>query len=106
MVDSSGNALPIIVLEETSHSVWVNSEALKLAGIKDDVQDDVNRGMVYMRTADGSKLNGIVLENAGIAMLEHALNITVSSFNVNKSGAYYSQNYRLQLCSLQSYIFS
>ena len=71
--------MPIIIMEETSHSVWVNSEAYRLAGISEDVEDDVNRGMIYMRNSTG-QLNGIVLENAGIDMLEHAFNVKVCTW--------------------------
>ena len=62
VVDSKGNPLPAIMMEETSHSVWVNSEALRLAGITDDVVDA--HGSLYMRNSNG-ELNGILFENAG-----------------------------------------
>ena len=33
VVNGNGDPLPAIMMEETSHSVWVNSEALRLAGM-------------------------------------------------------------------------
>lgn len=39
LVDANNNPLPGIMLETTSHSVWVNSEALRLAGIDDSIQN-------------------------------------------------------------------
>jgi predicted amidohydrolase YtcJ len=75
--DKNGNSLPAIMMEETSHSVWVNSKAYEMAGISESVTNDVNRGMVYMRDSSG-KLNGIVLENAAITMLENAFDPDVS----------------------------
>jgi predicted amidohydrolase YtcJ len=39
VVDQNGNPMPAIMMEETSHSVWVNSAALKKAGIPENVQD-------------------------------------------------------------------
>lgn len=43
-----------------------------MAGITEDVKNDVERGIVYMRDSNG-RLNGIVLENAGIQMMEKAM---------------------------------
>ncbi len=80
VTDRQGNPLPAIMMEFTSHSMWVNSKALELAGIDESVQDDPDRGMIYMRDPATGKLNGIVLENAGIAIMEHAYDITVGSF--------------------------
>ncbi len=67
------------MMEETSHSMWVNSEAYRRAGIPENVQNDPQRGMIYMRDGSG-RLNGIVLENAGIAMMEKAMDPKVNHF--------------------------
>lgn len=73
------DVVPCVIMEETSHSVWVNSKAYEWAGIPEDVKDDVSRGMIYMRTNGATgDLNGIVLENAGIAMLENAFDPEVT----------------------------
>ena len=69
--------MPAIMLEETSHSAWVNSRAYEMAGIPENVQDDVQRGLIYMRDS-GGRLNGIVLENAAIQMMEVAMDPKVT----------------------------
>ncbi len=77
VTDPQGNPMPAIMMEYTSHSMWVNSKALELAGIDESVQDDPDRGMIYMRDPNTGLLNGILLENAGIAIMEHAMDIDV-----------------------------
>lgn len=74
MVDDSGNSLPTCIMEFTSHSMWVNSEALRRAGITKDTPDP--QGGVIMRNANGEP-NGILLENAGNLMMEMALDPTM-----------------------------
>lgn len=68
-------------MEETSHSFWVNSKAYEMAGITEDVKNDVERGIVYMRDSNG-RLNGIVLENAGIQMMEKAMDPRVEKIKI------------------------
>ncbi len=66
VVDHQGRARPAIMLEETSHSVWVNSEALRLAGLnKHSVAGKEHHGSLYMRNEATGELNGILFENAG-----------------------------------------
>ena len=45
--NAQGEPLPAIMMEFTSHSVWVNSEALRLAGITRDTPNE--DGSVYMK---------------------------------------------------------
>ena len=47
IVDAAGRPLPAIMMEFTSHSVWVNSEALRRAGITRDTANE--DGSVYMK---------------------------------------------------------
>lgn len=54
---------PIIILEETSHSVWVNSAALKKANISGPNPQDVIGGKIMLNK--NNEANGILLENAG-----------------------------------------
>ncbi len=70
IVDAEGNTgtLAAIILEETSHSVWVNNLALTKAGITDAVKNE--KGAVYMRNNATNELNGILLENAGNMIME------------------------------------
>jgi hypothetical protein len=57
-------------MEETSHSYWLNSKGLALAGIDADSPDPV--GGVIMRDEDG-RPTGLVLDNAGDLALDQAL---------------------------------
>ncbi|TRY71803.1 hypothetical protein TCAL_11177 [Tigriopus californicus] len=71
IVDDLGNAIPAVMMEFTSHSVWVNSKALELAGVTKDTKNE--NGNIYMKNPNTGEPNGIVLENAGIEMFEKAL---------------------------------
>lgn len=61
---------PVAIMEETSHSYWLNSRALQLAGIADDTADPA--GGVILRDPAG-KATGVVLDNAGDLALDQAL---------------------------------
>ncbi|KFX69478.1 hypothetical protein TMS3_0113750 [Pseudomonas taeanensis MS-3] len=61
---------PVTLMEETSHSYWLNSKGLELAGIDADSPDPV--GGVIMRDEDG-RPTGLVLDNAGDLALDQAL---------------------------------
>ena len=61
---------PVAIMEETSHSYWLNSKALELAGIDDDMADPA--GGIILRDAAG-KATGVVLDNAGDLALDKAL---------------------------------
>lgn len=62
---------PVIIMEQTSHSVWVNSEALKRAGL-DGVNPQAPTGGKIMLNKE-NRANGILLENAGNWMMDKAL---------------------------------
>lgn len=53
---------PVCVMEETSHSVWVNSVGLQLAGITANTPDPVG-GHILKET--NGQLTGILMDNAG-----------------------------------------
>jgi predicted amidohydrolase YtcJ len=61
---------PIAIMEETSHSYWLNSKALQLAGFADAEHDPV--GGVILRDAQGEP-TGVVLDNAGDLVMDKAL---------------------------------
>lgn len=61
---------PVCVMEETSHSVWVNSKALQMAGINSTTPDPV--GGHILREINGDP-TGILMDNAGDAVLSLAL---------------------------------
>lgn len=60
---------PVVLMEQTSHSMWVNSKALQRAGINRHSPDP--KGGSMLRTADGN-LSGILLDNAGDRLFELA----------------------------------
>lgn len=60
---------PVVVIEETSHAVWVNSAGLAAAGITALTPDPVG-GHIVKEAGDP---NGMLLDNAGDAVLSLAL---------------------------------
>ncbi len=63
--------VPAIMMEQTSHSSWANSEALKRAGITMDTTDPP-AGLVMKNNSTGEP-NGILFENAGDRLFDMAL---------------------------------
>lgn len=62
---------PVIIMEETSHSFWANSEALRLANID---KDTVNGpGGIIMKDQTTGEPNGILFENSGIEVMDLAM---------------------------------
>ncbi|WP_405631142.1 amidohydrolase [Pseudoalteromonas sp. Ld20] len=61
---------PVIIMEQTSHSMWVNSKALELAGITSQSKDPI--GGVIGRDEEGY-LDGILYDNAGNQVMELAM---------------------------------
>lgn len=62
LLDAISTTRPIVIMEATSHSVWVNSKALSLAGIGADTPHPV--GGAILKDREG-KPNGILLDAAG-----------------------------------------
>ncbi|XP_060565617.1 putative amidohydrolase YtcJ [Ruditapes philippinarum] len=62
---------PAAMLEETSHSAWVNSKALEMAKITSETPE--KPGGVIMREPDSNKPNGILFENAAIEIFALAM---------------------------------
>ncbi|OHC30263.1 MAG: hypothetical protein A2Y50_00485 [Pseudomonadales bacterium RIFCSPLOWO2_12_59_9] len=70
LLDSVISDRPVAIMEETSHSYWLNSKALELANIDADTPDPV--GGVILRDAKG-EATGLLLDNAGDLALDKAL---------------------------------
>lgn len=68
---------PAAMLEETSHSAWVNSMALERANITKNTAE--RPGGVIMRETNSKEPNGILLENEAINIFELAMNPTGNS---------------------------
>ncbi len=69
ILDGAIPGQPVALLEETSHSVWVNSEALRVAGIEENTPDPV--GGLIVRDQSGEP-TGLLLDNAGDIVYELA----------------------------------
>jgi predicted amidohydrolase YtcJ len=74
---------PAVIMEQTSHSMWVNSKALQIAGITAQTTDP--QGGRILREDDGS-LSGILLDNAGDRLFEIAWNQQPDLQNAHKRG--------------------
>ncbi|SIQ13422.1 amidohydrolase [Aquipseudomonas alcaligenes] len=70
LLDEIAPDLPIAIMEETSHSYWLNSKALQLAGFDGERIDP--EGGVILRDPQGMA-TGVVLDNAGDLVMDKAL---------------------------------
>ena len=76
---------PAVVMEETSHSVWVNSAALTALGITASTPDPVG-GHIVKDALYGNIPTGILLDNAGDLALAAALATHSTIDAANKAG--------------------
>lgn len=67
---------PVIIMEQTSHSMWVNSKALELAGITASSPNP--QGGIIMKEEDNS-LTGILIDNAGDIVMQQAISSLANS---------------------------
>ncbi|MCF2857664.1 amidohydrolase [Pseudoalteromonas sp. SMS1] len=70
VLDEAAPNRPVIIMEQTSHSMWVNSKALALAGIHAQSLDPI--GGVIGRD-EQMRLDGILYDNAGNQVMEIAM---------------------------------
>ncbi|UTV29657.1 amidohydrolase [Photobacterium atrarenae] len=75
---------PVVIMEQTSHSMWVNSEALKRAGLSSR-SPEPQGGKILKDEATG-ELNGILLDNAGDIVMELAWNSMERPFQQSYDG--------------------
>ncbi|WP_017219756.1 amidohydrolase [Moritella dasanensis] len=75
---------PVVLMEQTSHSMWVNSVALKLANITKDSAEP--QGGKILKDKITGELNGIVFDNAGDIMMEMAWNSLENQFDQSYDG--------------------
>ncbi|MCA3926143.1 amidohydrolase [Vibrio vulnificus] len=75
---------PVILMEQTSHSMWVNSQALKLAGITQHSPEP--QGGKYLKDPITGEFNGILLDNAGDLVMERAWNSMNDKFERSYQG--------------------
>lgn len=69
IIDEAVSDRPVIIMEQTSHSMWLNSKALELAGITDSTPNP--QGGIIMK--DNGVLNGILIDNAGDVVFQQAV---------------------------------
>lgn len=72
---------PVIIMEQTSHSMWVNSKAMELAGITINSQNP--QGGIIMK--ENGELLGILIDNAGDIVFQQAL-ATINDTNGEYNG--------------------
>ncbi|OJE37669.1 urease [Bacillus proteolyticus] len=75
---------PVLIMERTSHSVWVNSKALELAGINKDTKDP--QGGRIIRDSETREAFGILYDTAGDIVMEKAWNSQPKLFEKNYDG--------------------
>lgn len=86
MLDELATDRPVMIMEQTSHSFWVNSKALEVARITKGTQNP--EGGIIMKEENG-ELNGILIDNAGDVVLEMALQPTTSTLQKDYEGLLY-----------------
>ena len=75
---------PVVLMEQTSHSMWVNSQALVQVGIS-KTSPEPQGGKILKHPVSG-ELNGILLDNAGDIVMEIAWNSLHKKFNKSYDG--------------------
>lgn len=84
VIDAIFPEQPVIFMEQTSHSMWVNSAALRLAGITRQSPDP--QGGKILKDEETGELLGILLDNAGDLVLELAWNSLRDQFEQSYQG--------------------
>lgn len=85
ILDEAISDQPVVILEETSHSVWVNSKALDYYMKHLESSGGKVTGGIIMRDKIG-KPNGILLENAAIEIFDLALEPTSEMLQLDYEG--------------------
>ncbi|MFA2564017.1 amidohydrolase [Bacillus wiedmannii] len=75
---------PVLIMERTSHSVWVNSKALEVAGINKETKDP--QGGRIIRDPETGEPFGLLYDTAGDIVMEKAWNAQPNLFEKNYEG--------------------
>ncbi|MFE9077628.1 urease [Bacillus cereus] len=75
---------PVLIMERTSHSVWVNSKALEVAGINKETKDP--QGGRIIRDPETGEPFGLLYDTAGDIVMEKAWNSQPKLFEKNYDG--------------------
>jgi predicted amidohydrolase YtcJ len=84
IIDEAVSDRPVIIMEQTSHSMWVNSAALALAGFTKDTPHPT--GGRILRDENTGELNGILIDNAGNMVMDIAMAPTSQSLQKDYDG--------------------
>ncbi|MDN3611916.1 amidohydrolase [Vibrio ostreicida] len=84
VIDSVFPDQPVIIMEQTSHSMWVNSVALKQAGISKTSSEP--QGGKILKDPYTGELNGLLMDNAGDLVMEMAWNSLEEQFDQSYEG--------------------
>ncbi|NOI74734.1 amidohydrolase [Vibrio coralliilyticus] len=84
VIDSVFPDQPVIIMEQTSHSMWVNSAALEKAGINKNSPEP--QGGKILKDEYTGELNGILFDNAGDIVMEIAWNSLEEQFDQSYEG--------------------
>jgi predicted amidohydrolase YtcJ len=68
ILDDAIEDIPVLIMEETSHSMWVNSKALEIAGI--DANTPNPSGGVISKDEITGKPDGLLLDGAGDFLID------------------------------------
>lgn len=75
---------PVIIMEQTSHSMWVNSTALELANIDRNTPNPV--GGIIVKDEFTGEPNGILIDNAGNLVMDLAMAPSKKSMQADYDG--------------------
>lgn len=75
---------PVVIMERTSHSVWVNSKAMELAGMNKETKDP--QGGRIIRDSETGEPFGILYDSAGDIVMEKAWSSQPNLFEKNYEG--------------------
>ena len=84
IIDEAVADRPVIIMEQSSHSMWVNSAALALAGFTKDTPHPT--GGRILRDENTGELNGILIDNAGNMVMDIAMAPTSESLQKDYDG--------------------
>ncbi len=73
ILDEAFPTTPALFMEETSHSMWINTAGLNALGITDSTPDPVGGHIIKSYWGTATDVDGILLDNAGDAAIAVAL---------------------------------
>jgi len=84
IIDEAVSNRPVIIMEQTSHSMWVNSAALALVGFNKNTPNPTGGRILHDEVT--GELNGILIDNAGNIVMDIAMAPTTQSLKNDYDG--------------------